>query len=485
MKDASENFKAALAASGSFWTPERYGAVREGFREICKAYGWTPQFIHSEMKRLVPRDARAIPASDMTLRRFRAHRDKLTLFNSKRNLSGLLLTCEAMIERAGRNPVETPYKVRALVELAQEFRRPFNVEGLELKTRAGVGHRPVWYERQVLENISAHIFVPPFDHPENPEFPPSCPRFPATHTVQITIEGRTILIKDESYNPSASHKDRWAWEMITAYKKRIDQALMHEANSLAIQRYSMISTGSAAIALQSMLRVRQLPDLHVLMNDARRQPAVEDRLRSIGARVFHGDLETKFYTDEMVLTATDNGDGIDVTPRDAAAASAYSYYDWLSYEIINKEPRHIFVPFGSGGLFSNIVSIIHAEVNGKRDPRLQSQKDLMGITVYGATTDNPRTRLDMLYAKYRPTLPGVEALIAECIKAGSIGPRSKVYNDLEDVEAERAMAKARAEGIRTGTSGAAGLALFLRLASSIRTDEPLVVNTGCIFSPSL
>src|SRR3989344_7510451 len=55
--------------------------------------------------------------------------------------------------------------------------------------------------------------------PTKPEFPPEEPRFPATPTYQIKVPGFTnVWLKDESKNPTGTHKDRMAWEMVVTYR---------------------------------------------------------------------------------------------------------------------------------------------------------------------------------------------------------------------------------------------------------------------------
>ena len=60
---------------------------------------------------------------------------------------------------------------------------------------------------------------PTHNDPNKPEFPPDKPKFPATPTFQIEVPGfSNVWLKDESHNPTGTHKDRMAWEMVVTYK---------------------------------------------------------------------------------------------------------------------------------------------------------------------------------------------------------------------------------------------------------------------------
>ena len=65
------------------------------------------------------------------------------------------------------------------------------------------------------ENTLNLIIVASENDPLRPEFPADDPKFPATPTYQINVPGFSdVWIKDESYNPTGTHKDRMAWEII-------------------------------------------------------------------------------------------------------------------------------------------------------------------------------------------------------------------------------------------------------------------------------
>lgn len=104
------------------------------------------------------------------------------------------------------------------------------------------------------EKILKSIIVPSEHDPNNPEFPPDNPKFPATPTYKIKVPGFSIVwLKDESVNPTGTHKDRMVWEIVVTYK---DILLSKKRGQFKgpLPIMSLISFGSAAIAIQSALK---------------------------------------------------------------------------------------------------------------------------------------------------------------------------------------------------------------------------------------
>lgn len=349
----------------------------------------------------------------------------------------------------------------------------------------GRGYRP-----QDLRRIIGDIQVPRAgDDPECPEFPPNSPRFPATPEVLLQGEPFRLWIKDESWNPTGSHKDRWAWEKLLWYRGEIEKALLNHGarkGPVQLRAMSMISSGSAALALQTLLRLHRLPPLRVVMDGTRTDPRVVAKLESIGAVVYPRDLDLEFLDENKVLDATENVGGLEITTRDIATPEHECFYDWLVCEILLLRPAYIFLPFGTGDLFTNILALLANEATAKvRDKRLEelSADDLRGIHILGATTDTPQTRMDKLYAKFRPTEAEIDLKRINLIKAGIIGDRSAVI-PIKDSWAVKAAKRARDHNIRTELSGIAGLGLFLSLEADLPIspkDVVVIVNTGWMY----
>ena len=114
------------------------------------------------------------------------------------------------------------------------------------------------------EKILKSIIVPSDNDPLKPEFPPENPKFPATPTYQIKVPGfSNVWLKDESFNPTGTHKDRMAWEIVVTYR---DFLLAKKAGQIkgSLPAMSIISSGSAAIAIQSQLKKYNLPTLKII-----------------------------------------------------------------------------------------------------------------------------------------------------------------------------------------------------------------------------
>jgi cysteine synthase len=342
--------------------------------------------------------------------------------------------------------------------------------------------------RKHLRSLAEAIVVPSESDPSRPEFPPYSPRFPATPTERVAISslGREIWIKDESHNFTGSHKDRMAWEIVVHYKKTIEDLLDGSSEHPVIPRASIISNGSAALAIQVMLRCYGLPDLKVLV-DRTTDRRVVRRLRHAGCEVEIHDRSSRELESRDVQDLTENPDGFDFTARSIVDPTRRKYYDWLAYEILNQGARHIFVPVGTGDLFVNILRVVRDELTGvTRDPRLSGgSRAIEGLELYGATSDDWRTKMDKLYAAHRPTLAEAKRFVEEMRTDGHCGQRSGIYSVGEHMLTP-ALEAAHAAHIRCDESGIAGLALLLELDAAQpfqALDEILVVNTGWLALP--
>jgi len=103
------------------------------------------------------------------------------------------------------------------------------------------------------EKILKSIVVASENNPQRPEFPADDPKFPATPTYRIKVPGfSNAWLKDESKNPTGTHKDRMAWEMVVSYRDFL-LAKKRGQTKGALPQMSIISFGSAAIAIQTQL----------------------------------------------------------------------------------------------------------------------------------------------------------------------------------------------------------------------------------------
>jgi hypothetical protein len=335
-----------------------------------------------------------------------------------------------------------------------------------------------------LIRLNESIVVASESDPKLPEFPPFSPRFPATPAQNHHIErlGRTIVIKDESQNFTGSHKDRMAWEIVVYYKKLIqDRLTPHSRKPPELPAPSIISNGSAAVAIQTMLRCFALPSLKVLVDHSLDEP-IKHRLRLIGCEVFEHDLSEAELDSTDVLRLTKNEGGFDVTARDLIDPNTRTYYDWLAYEILNCGAKHIFIPVGTGDLFVNVLTVLRDErLEVANDSRLDwDSAEIHGVTLYGATSSVHNTKMYKLYAPHRPTLQDAYRLVEEMQSAGHCGDNSQIYDVKENV-VPVAMGIAAGLPIHCDESGIAGLSLLLQLYNQLQIppeEKILVVNTG-------
>jgi hypothetical protein len=330
-------------------------------------------------------------------------------------------------------------------------------------------------EEKVLNSIK----IPSENDPTKPEFPPNNPKWPSTPTIQIKVEGfSSVWLKDESVNPTGTHKDRMAWEMIVTYKNLLESK-KHELIS-SLPQMSIISSGSAAFAIQSALKKYNLPNLKVLM-DYRTKKETKAGLHKIGCEIYDVDLTKKEFTSKDILELTNNSEGIDITSDDSLGPFD-TFYDWMSYDIINQDADYILTPYGIGHLYENIITVVSREVRRSpfQDKRLQIEiKRVKQMHFIGATTNNPITIADKLYSPHLPFTHDKNWIKLSTSK-GFIGKESGVKFVQEKFLVE-AMKIAKNNNITCEPSGIAGLALLLQIKDKIPKDKKiLIVNTGKI-----
>ena len=330
-------------------------------------------------------------------------------------------------------------------------------------------------EEKMLESI----VVPSENDPNKPEFPPGNPQFPATKIFEIDVPGFTnVCMKSEATNPTGTHKDRMAWEIVVSYR----DFLMAKKRGLLktkLPHMSIISSGAAAIAIQNMLNKYKLPFLKVLV-DANTDEKIINILQKMGCEVFPTNLSAKPFHWSEILSLTNNKEGFDITSG-VALDPTTRFYDWMSYEIINNSPDYVFIPFGTGNLYENILNINKKELSsiGFHDPRFQGDTEkLTYCNFIGATTNNPKSKADKLYSPHLPFVHFNEQWIDFYKTAGFCGPQSNVFNVKEEA-INKAIDLADKQKIEAEPSGLAGLALMLQMKDELpRNKKYLIVNTG-------
>jgi hypothetical protein len=329
-------------------------------------------------------------------------------------------------------------------------------------------------EKKILESIT----VASENDPLKPEFPADDPKFPATPTVQIQVPGfSNVWLKDESKNPTGTHKDRMAWEIVVTYR---DFLLAKERSQIAddLPIMSIISSGSAAFAIQTQLRKYELPNLKVLV-DIHIDSEIVSSLRKIGCEIYETDLSKAPLQFRDILALTNNHKGVDITSSQALDPRT-RFYDWLSYEIINSSPEYCFVPFGTGNLYENILNINKKEVStDAHDNRFSGDIEILRqCNFIGVTTNSPRSKAVKLYSPHLPFVHFDEQWIQFYRQAGFCGNMSGV-RILEEKYLEQAYKIAKSQNIDCEYSGIAGLGMLLQMHNEISKDAKiLIVNTG-------
>jgi hypothetical protein len=329
------------------------------------------------------------------------------------------------------------------------------------------------------EKILKSIVVPSENDPNNPEFPPDNPKFPATPTYKIKVPGfENVWLKDESSNPTGTHKDRMAWEMVVTYRDFLLAKKMGQFNS-SLPQLSIISFGSAAIAIQTVLRKYKLPNLKVLIDRKFIEPIALKSLKKVGCEIYETDLSKRSLGWKEILILTHNRYGFDITSNEALDPTT-RFYDWLSYEIINNSPDYCFIPFGTGNLYENILNINKHEVSSKHhDPRFKGDVEILRkCNFLGVTTNNPNSKAEKLYSPHLPFVHYDEQWIGLYRTCGFCGPESDVHL-LKEEYLDEAIKLAKLQKINCEPSGISGLALMLQLKNRLPKDKKiLIVNTG-------
>ena len=337
----------------------------------------------------------------------------------------------------------------------------------------------MWFLSKKEEEILNSIVIASENDPLKPEFPADNPKFPATPTYKIEIEGfDNVWLKDESFNPTWTHKDRMAWEIIVTYREFL-LAKKRWQLKWDLPHMSIISSGSAAVAIQTQLKKYWLPSLKVLL-DTNTNKQIIDTLLKLWAEVYKTDLSKRELSWKDILQLTNNLNGFDITSSDALSPTSV-FYDWLSYEIINNSPDYCFIPFGTGNLYENILNINRKEVTTKNhDPRFSGDVEkLRQCNFMWATTNDPNSKAaEKLYSPHLPFAHFQEQWIGLFKYSWFCGSKSDVYI-IQEKYLDEAIDYAKKHNINAEPSALAWLALFFQTKHTIdKNAKILIVSTG-------
>jgi hypothetical protein len=330
------------------------------------------------------------------------------------------------------------------------------------------------------EKILKSIIIPSENNPNKPEFPPNNPSFPATPTFKIKVPGfSNVWLKDDSINKfSGTHKDRLAWEVIILYRNFLLAKKQNQISNKALPRFSIISSGSSALAIGRMLEHYKLPVLKVLV-DKNINKSILEAIKLSHCEVYKTDLSSKQLSQKDILSLTKNRDGFDLTSNQGVALEIGNY-DWMGYEILNSSPDYCFIPFGTGTVYKKVLELNKLEIGyAKKDPRFKGEVDLLrNCNFMGATTDNPRSKADKLFAHHLPFNKLDNNWIKFYKESGFCGKNTGIYL-VKEKYLDEAMKLANSQGITCEPSGISGLALLLQEKESIpKNKKILIINTG-------
>ncbi len=329
------------------------------------------------------------------------------------------------------------------------------------------------------------------DESNIPEFPWTHPSFPATPAIPISIPGFTnVWIKDESLNPTGLHKDRMAWEVYLFLRNKIEDSVK-KGERIKMPRLSIISNGNAAISIQNLLAEHGFHNLKVLFDPSLVSVDMVDLMNKMGCELYPEDLQIRHFSKEDILKLTNNINGVDLTYGEDVDKN--TYYDWLSYEILNLNPTFCFIPYGSGEVLRNILEINKMELKApKTSKRFFGNKEILSRCCFiGAKAKEPSTNYIMLYAKHNKFSNSdfiyyfdtgvcsrnsrIEFLDEETLIVDPDNPSQKI------TFLELASRIANKNNIAFEPSGISGLSMFLQLSEQLgikKNDKVVILNTG-------
>ena len=247
---------------------------------------------------------------------------------------------------------------------------------------------------------------------------------------------------------------------------------------------SIISSGSAAIAIQHLLNLYDIPAKLKVLVDKNLNSKIKEAIVKIGCELYETELSDHLLTSDEIKSLTNNIDGIDITYRETLDPNQDNYYDWMSYEILMSNPEYCFIPFGTGDLFINVLNIVKLEYFNtfidKHDPRFKGNIDLITKCHFmGASSNKPNTKLDKLYSNFLPSLKEFQKYINTLKEEYKcVGSKTDFYY-VEEKYVNEAIDIGNHLGLNFEPSGLAGLALLLQERKSINKDSKiLIVNTG-------
>jgi hypothetical protein len=236
-----------------------------------------------------------------------------------------------------------------------------------------------------------------------------------------------------------------------------------------------LTAGSYGLALAEVL-----PDPPKILIDIRTSPLIRQALEKKNCDITSVDLSERYLSPQDILSLTHNEGGIELTSHPPELTLTRGYLpQFLKVLCEQPLPDWVFMPAGSQAAFNAMIAaanLVYSRMPVEMIDRYQPPH------IMGATTRNPDSAADKLYASFPPF--GTERMHTRII----MGKRIKsigLYTDIYPVAEEYIEAGAELyneKGIRAEPSSA-GLALLAQtLAQEPQLVSPnahvVVINSG-------
>ena len=184
----------------------------------------------------------------------------------------------------------------------------------------------------------------------------------------------TVLIKDESTNPTGTHKDRKS------------AFLIQKAIAKSIDTLAILTSGNAGYSLATLAQDTGIEVVTIVSNDIR--PRIKSSLESAGARVVEADFSQPLESNDICnLARTRQNKNIwDVTNEGCEA------YAELYEEFAKENAKMIICPIGSGELYMGICKSVDDQ---------KSDTIVMGVHPFHL---NQNSKADKLTSGHLPTM---------------------------------------------------------------------------------
>ena len=161
------------------------------------------------------------------------------------------------------------------------------------------------------------------------------------------------------------------------------------------------------------------------------------------------------------------------------------YYDWLSYEVLNQNPDWVFIPFGTGDLFTNVISTNSREMDKKvASKRFFGNKQILSkCNFIGAANNRKSSKMKMLYSAFQnKAIDKMNRKITNLIEKSHCSKTSRVIV-VKEQYLDSAIEIAEYFALNFEPSAISGLGLFLQLSDNndihIKSNEKVIfINTG-------